>query len=175
MVQRIALAALAIFLMLNAVTPFITPDPPWLANLPLVVAIMAFLLAFGLSHIRAERVRGAKAPNQQSRKHRGAADAGHKRLSDAPVAFAIMISSSLVRSIGFRPSRATVGDATRTSVAPHAPALSGWTPAEMARTTPPIELSVRRLSWCPRPAYRWREDQRPDHHTTGTHRVVFCK
>jgi hypothetical protein len=30
-------AALAIFLMLNAVTPFITPDPPWLANLPLVV------------------------------------------------------------------------------------------------------------------------------------------
>jgi hypothetical protein len=26
--QRIALAALAIFLMLNAVTPFITPDPP---------------------------------------------------------------------------------------------------------------------------------------------------
>ena len=32
--QRIALAALAIFLMLNAVTPFITPDPPWLANPP---------------------------------------------------------------------------------------------------------------------------------------------
>ena len=32
--------------MLNAVTPFITPDPPWLANLPLVVATMAFLLAF---------------------------------------------------------------------------------------------------------------------------------
>jgi hypothetical protein len=57
--QRIALAALAIFLMLNAVTPFITPDPPWLANLPLVVAIMAFLLAFGLSHIRAERARAA--------------------------------------------------------------------------------------------------------------------
>ena len=59
--QRIALAALAIFLMLNAVTPFITPDPPWLANLPLVVAIMAFLLAFGLSHIRAERARAAEA------------------------------------------------------------------------------------------------------------------
>jgi hypothetical protein len=51
-------AALAIFLMLNAVTPFITPDPPWLANLPLVIAIMAFLLAFGLSHLRAERTRG---------------------------------------------------------------------------------------------------------------------
>ena len=30
-------SAFAIFLMLNAVTPFITPDPPWLANLPLVV------------------------------------------------------------------------------------------------------------------------------------------
>ena len=49
--------------MLNAVTPFTTPDPPWLANLPLVVAIMAFLLAFGLAHIRAERARSAKAPN----------------------------------------------------------------------------------------------------------------
>jgi divalent metal cation (Fe/Co/Zn/Cd) transporter len=61
--RRIALAALAIFLMLNAVTPFITPDPPWLANLPLVVAIMAFLLAFGLAHIRAERARGAKSAN----------------------------------------------------------------------------------------------------------------
>ena len=58
--KRIALAALAIFLMLNAVTPFITPDPPWLTNLPLVVAIMAFLLAFGVSHIRAEL---ARAPN----------------------------------------------------------------------------------------------------------------
>jgi hypothetical protein len=57
---RLALAALAIFLMLNAVTPFITPDPPWLANLPLVVAIMAFLLAFGLSHMRAERARAAE-------------------------------------------------------------------------------------------------------------------
>ena len=66
--QRIALAALAIFLMLNAVTPFITPDPPWLANLPLVVAIMAFLLAFGLSHIRAERARAAKPENPRIRK-----------------------------------------------------------------------------------------------------------
>lgn len=66
--QRIALAALAIFLMLNAVTPFITPDPPWLANLPLVVAIMAFLLAFGLSHIRAERAGTPKAANPNDRK-----------------------------------------------------------------------------------------------------------
>jgi divalent metal cation (Fe/Co/Zn/Cd) transporter len=64
--QRIALAALAIFLMLNAVTPFITPDPPWLANLPLVVAIMAFLLGFGLSHIRAKRVRTAPSTNSEA-------------------------------------------------------------------------------------------------------------
>ena len=63
--QHIAFAALAIFLMLNAVTPFITPDPPWLANLPLVVAIMAFLLAFGLSHIRAERAHVAEAANSK--------------------------------------------------------------------------------------------------------------
>jgi hypothetical protein len=41
MAQRLALAALAIFLMLNAVTPFITPDPPWLANLPLVADFVA--------------------------------------------------------------------------------------------------------------------------------------
>ena len=68
MAQRIALAALAFFLMLNAVTPFITPDPPWFANLPLVVAIMAFLLAFGLLHIRAERARAAEAANSNNRK-----------------------------------------------------------------------------------------------------------
>ena len=54
--------------MLNAVTPFITPDPPWLANLPLVIAIMAFLLAFGLSHIRAERARHAEAANPKRKR-----------------------------------------------------------------------------------------------------------
>ena len=64
--QRIALAALAIFLMLNAAAPFITPDPPWLANLPLVVAITAFLLAFGLSHIRAERTRAAEVVSRKA-------------------------------------------------------------------------------------------------------------
>ena len=68
--QRIALAALAIFLMLNAVTPFITSDPRWLANLPLVVAIMAFLLAFGLSHIRAERAWAAKEVTSKNSKRR---------------------------------------------------------------------------------------------------------
>ena len=55
-------------ILLNAVTPFIMPDPPWLANLPLVIAIMTFLLAFGLSHIRAERARAAKAVNPNNRK-----------------------------------------------------------------------------------------------------------
>jgi hypothetical protein len=79
--QRIALAALAIFLMLNAVTPFITPDPPWLANLPLVVAIMAFLLAFGLSHIRAERAR-ATNPNTGKGHPRGAE--GARAVFDIP-------------------------------------------------------------------------------------------
>jgi hypothetical protein len=59
--------------MLNAVTPFITPEPPWLANLPLVVAIMAFLLAFGLAHIRAKRARAAEAENSKNKKrlHKG--------------------------------------------------------------------------------------------------------
>jgi len=42
-----------------------TPDPPWLANLPLVIAIMTFLLAFGLSHIRAERPRAAPSTDSE--------------------------------------------------------------------------------------------------------------
>jgi hypothetical protein len=53
--------------MLNAVTPFITPDPPWLANLPLVIAIMTFLLAFGLSHIHAERARAAEVIHPEAK------------------------------------------------------------------------------------------------------------
>jgi hypothetical protein len=73
--QRIALA---IFLMLNAVTPFITPDPPWLANLPLVIAIMAFLLAFGLSHIRAERARAGESANPKHRSRQS--DGGNERV-----------------------------------------------------------------------------------------------
>ena len=52
--------------MLNGVTPFITPDPPWLANLPLVVAIMAFLLAFGLSSIKGPRLLLATLEGQGS-------------------------------------------------------------------------------------------------------------
>ncbi len=61
--QRIGLAALAISLMLNAVTPFVTSDPPWLASLPLVAAIMGFLLCFGLLHTRAEQARVAGTIN----------------------------------------------------------------------------------------------------------------
>lgn len=58
--QRIGLAMLAISLMLNAVTPFITSDPPWLASLPLIAAIIGFLLCFGLSQTRAKQGRGAE-------------------------------------------------------------------------------------------------------------------
>ena len=56
--QRLGLAALAISLVLNAVTPFVTADPPWLASLPLVLAIMAFLLCFGRSQTGADQGRG---------------------------------------------------------------------------------------------------------------------
>jgi hypothetical protein len=49
--------------MLNAVTPFVTSDPPWLASLPLVAAIMGFLLCFGLLHTRAEQARVAGTIN----------------------------------------------------------------------------------------------------------------
>ena len=76
--QRIALAALAIFLMLNAVTPFITPDPPWLANLPLVVAIMAFLLAFGLLHMRRAGSRCQSCKSQKQEKATQRASGAHE-------------------------------------------------------------------------------------------------
>lgn len=52
--QRVALALLAFFLSLNGVTPFITLDPPWLASLPLSTAILFFLIAYGLSIVRAQ-------------------------------------------------------------------------------------------------------------------------
>ena len=71
-------SAFAIFQILNAVTPFITPDPPWLANLPLVVAIMAFLLACGLSHIRAERARCKNCQSQEQEKALQRASRAHQ-------------------------------------------------------------------------------------------------
>lgn len=55
LVQRIAIALIAVFLVINAITPFITPDPPWLANLPLVVAVGLFMLVFGIAFQRRER------------------------------------------------------------------------------------------------------------------------
>jgi hypothetical protein len=47
---RVSFAFLSLVLALNAVTPFVTPDPPWLANLPLVVSIMILLVSFGVLH-----------------------------------------------------------------------------------------------------------------------------
>lgn len=60
LVQRIAIALIAIFLVINAITPFITPDPPWLANLPLVIAIGLFMLVFGITYRRKEKHRGER-------------------------------------------------------------------------------------------------------------------
>jgi hypothetical protein len=123
--QRVTIGCLAIALAFIPATPFITPDPSWLPNLPLVVAIIAFLLAFGLSHIRSGLV-GAGYQRCKSDKSgisiRGAADAcgparndqlprgsarlqrhhpihhpHPPRLSDALVVFAIMM---LLISIG---------------------------------------------------------------------------
>ena len=50
MLQRVFLAFTAMSVGLNALTPFITPDPPWLAMLPLVLAISFALLIFGLRY-----------------------------------------------------------------------------------------------------------------------------
>lgn len=55
LVQRIAIALIAVFLVINAITPFVTPDPPWLANLPLVIAVGLFMLVFGIAFRRRER------------------------------------------------------------------------------------------------------------------------
>lgn len=57
LVQRVAIALIAVFLVINAITPFITPDPPWLANLPLVIAIGLFMLVFGIAYRRKEKHR----------------------------------------------------------------------------------------------------------------------
>lgn len=54
-VQRLALGLLALSLALNALTPFITPDPPWLSSLPLNVAVALTIFIFGLIAGRANR------------------------------------------------------------------------------------------------------------------------
>lgn len=61
LIQRIAIALIAVFLVINAITPFITPDPPWLANLPLVIAIGLFMLVFGITYRRKEKHRWERA------------------------------------------------------------------------------------------------------------------
>lgn len=60
-IQRIAIALIAVFLVINAITPFITPDPPWIANLPLVIAIGLFMLVFGITYRRKEKHRENRA------------------------------------------------------------------------------------------------------------------
>jgi hypothetical protein len=42
--QRVNIGCLAVALAFNAATPFITPDPPWLSDVPVVFAIMMLLI-----------------------------------------------------------------------------------------------------------------------------------
>ena len=60
-IQRIAIALIAFFLVINDITPCITPDPPWIANLPLVIAIGLFMLVFGITYRRKEKHRENRA------------------------------------------------------------------------------------------------------------------
>jgi peptidoglycan/LPS O-acetylase OafA/YrhL len=46
--QRIMLALAAVSFALNVVTPFITPDPPWLSQLPMAISVTMVLLIYGL-------------------------------------------------------------------------------------------------------------------------------
>ena len=48
--QRITIGSLAVALALNAATPFIAPDLPWLSDVPVVFAIMMLLIIIGLLH-----------------------------------------------------------------------------------------------------------------------------
>ncbi len=48
--QRVTIGCLAVALAFNAATPFITPDPPWLSDVPVVFAIMMLLIIIGLLH-----------------------------------------------------------------------------------------------------------------------------
>ncbi|MEZ5787737.1 MAG: hypothetical protein R3D62_14975 [Xanthobacteraceae bacterium] len=48
--QRVTIGSLAVALAFNAATPFITPDPPWLSDVPVVFAIMMLLIIIGLLH-----------------------------------------------------------------------------------------------------------------------------
>ena len=48
--QRVTIGGLAVALAFNTATPFITPDPPWLSDVPVVFAIMMLLIIIGLLH-----------------------------------------------------------------------------------------------------------------------------
>jgi uncharacterized membrane protein len=48
--QRVTIGCIAVALAFNAATPFITPDPPWLSDVPVVFAIMMLLIIIGLLH-----------------------------------------------------------------------------------------------------------------------------
>ena len=48
--QRVTIGCLAVALAFNAAIPFITPDPPWLSDVPVVFAIMMLLIIIGLLH-----------------------------------------------------------------------------------------------------------------------------
>ena len=48
--QRVNIGCLAVALAFNAATSFITPDPPWLSDVPVVFAIMMLLIIIGLLH-----------------------------------------------------------------------------------------------------------------------------
>jgi hypothetical protein len=48
--QRVTIGCLAVALAFHAATPFITPDPPWLSDVPVVFAIMMLLIIIGLLH-----------------------------------------------------------------------------------------------------------------------------
>ena len=48
--QRVTIGCLAVALAFNAATPFITPDPPWLSDVPVVFAIMILLTIISLLH-----------------------------------------------------------------------------------------------------------------------------
>ena len=48
--QRVTIGCLAVALAFNTATPFITPDPPWLSDVPVVFAVMMLLIIIGLLH-----------------------------------------------------------------------------------------------------------------------------
>lgn len=79
-VQRLLLAATAMSLALNAVTPFITPDPPWLASLPVVLTVTFVLLIFGIMYTRLEDWLENTTKNKMTDERQPADDKPDKRV-----------------------------------------------------------------------------------------------